>query len=195
MTKFHHLPFRSQYNTISIQHFTQLLQQLLSNTGLQRKDILIMGDFNEDLTEHQTNISTCLQQHGFQQLVQHPTTNQASLLDHIYFNSTSITRTEVCDTYYSDHDITLLAIATKNSWPQEYNQGKLLHLYHTFLVFTHKHASAKRGQGVGSLAVTRGRYASCGHAGGLSCYKDKLCICGYCANLVNCWLQNSFQFF
>ena len=60
-------------NTISIQHFTQLLQQLLSNPGLQRKNIVITGDFNEDLTEHQTNISTCLQQHGFQQLVQHPT--------------------------------------------------------------------------------------------------------------------------
>ena len=102
-------------NTISIQNFTQLLQQLLLSPELQRQDIVIMGDFNEDLTEHQTHISTCLQQHGFQQLVQHPTTNQASLLDHIYFNSTSITRTEVCDTYYSDHDLTLLAIATTNS--------------------------------------------------------------------------------
>ena len=31
-----------------------------------------------------------------------------------------------------------------------------------------------RGQGVGSLAVVPGRYASCGHAGGLSCWETKM---------------------
>ena len=97
-------------NTISIQCFIQLLQDLLSNAALHQKNIVILGDFNEDLLANKTNICNFFQQHGFKQLIHQPTTNQGSLLDHIYFNATSTTQTEVCDTYYSDHDSTLLAI-------------------------------------------------------------------------------------
>ena len=35
-------------NTISIQCFIQLLQELLSNAALHQKKIVILGDFNED---------------------------------------------------------------------------------------------------------------------------------------------------
>ncbi|MCG8623923.1 MAG: endonuclease/exonuclease/phosphatase family protein [Proteobacteria bacterium] len=101
-------------NTISIQCFTQLLEKLLSNSALHQKKILILGDFNEDLMDNKTKICNFFQQHGFKQLIHQPTTNQGSLLDHIYFNETSTTKTEVCDTYYSDHDSTLLAIAKDN---------------------------------------------------------------------------------
>ena len=97
-------------NTISIQCFIQLLQELLSNAALHQKKIVILGDFNEDLLDNKTNICNFFQQNGFKQLIHQPTTNQGSLLDHIYFNGTSTTRTEVCDTYYSDHDSMLLAI-------------------------------------------------------------------------------------
>ena len=97
-------------NTISIQRFTQLLQKLLSNSKLNQKKIVILGDFNEDLMENKTNIHNLFQQHGFKQLIHQPTTNQGSLLDHIYINANSTAETEVCDTYYSDHDSTLLAI-------------------------------------------------------------------------------------
>ena len=97
-------------NTISIQRFIQLLQKLLSNPILVQKKIVILGDFNEDLTDNKTSICNFFQQHGFKQLIHQVTTNQGSLLDHIYFNATSTTETEVCDTYYSDHDSTLLAI-------------------------------------------------------------------------------------
>ena len=99
-------------NSISIQHFMELLQKLLSKPTLHRKNIVILGDFNEDLIDNKTNIHNFFQQHGFKQLIIDPTTNQGSLLDHIYFNATSTTQTEVCDTYYSDHDSTLLAIRT-----------------------------------------------------------------------------------
>ena len=102
-------------NTISIQCFIQLLQELLSNPALHQKNIVILGDFNEDLLANKTNICNFFQQHGFKQLIHQPTTNHGSLLDHIYFNVTSTTQTEVCDTYYSDHDSTLLAI-TNDSW-------------------------------------------------------------------------------
>ena len=102
-------------NTISTQHFKKLLGKLLSDPALHEKTILVLGDFNEDLMENKTDICTFFQQYQFKQLICHPTTNQGSLLDHIYFNGSSTTRTEVFDTYYSDHDTTLLAIAKHNS--------------------------------------------------------------------------------
>ena len=97
-------------NTLSIQCFTQLHQKLLSNSKLNQKKIVILGDFNEDLMENKTYIHDLFQQHGFKQFIHQPTTNQGSLLDHIYINANSTAETEVCDTYYSDHDSTLLAI-------------------------------------------------------------------------------------
>ena len=94
----------------SIQHFISMVQQLLSHPTLLQKNILVLGDFNEDLMQNKTKISNYFKQHGYKQLIHQPTTDQGSLLDHIYFNGTSMTRTEVCDTYYSDHDSTMLAI-------------------------------------------------------------------------------------
>ena len=97
-------------NSISIQHFTELLQKLLSDPTLDEKKIVILGDFNEDLIDNKTNIHNFFHKHGFQQLIHQPTMNQGSLLDHIYFDATSRNEIEVCDTYYSDHDSTLPAI-------------------------------------------------------------------------------------
>ena len=102
-------------NTISTQHFKQLLEKLLSDPAFYEKTILILGDFNEDIMENKTDICNFFQQYQFKQHICQPTTNQGSLLDHIYFNGTSTTTTEVFDTYYSDHDITFLAIAKDNS--------------------------------------------------------------------------------
>jgi len=82
----------------------------LSHDVLVNKTILLLGDFNEDLMENKTTIKNFFEQSGFKQLILEPTTDQGSLLDHIYFNGNSSTKTEVCDTYYSDHDATLLAI-------------------------------------------------------------------------------------
>ena len=98
-------------NSISTQHFTQMVEKLLSKPQLQGKNIVVLGDFNEDLMEKKTNIHSFFQQYQFKQLIHQPTTDQGSLLDHVYFNGTSTTKTEVFDTYYSDHDMTFLAIA------------------------------------------------------------------------------------
>ena len=98
-------------NSISTQHFTQMVEKLLSKPQLQGKNIVVLGDFNEDLMEKKTNIHSFFQQYQFKQLIHQPTTDQGSLLDHVYFNGTSTTKTEVFDTYYSDHDTTFLAIA------------------------------------------------------------------------------------
>ena len=102
-------------NSVSTRNFTQMAEKLLSAPELHDKNILVLGDFNEDLMENKTNICSFFQQHQFKQLIHQPTTNQGSLLDHIYFNGSSTMKTEVYDTYYSDHDTTFLAIQQNNS--------------------------------------------------------------------------------
>ena len=87
-----------------------MLQQLLSHPTLLQKNILLLGDFNEDLMQTKTKISSYFKQHGYKQLIHQLTTDQGSLLDHIYLNGTSTTTTEVCDTYFANHDSTMLEI-------------------------------------------------------------------------------------
>ena len=60
-------------------------------------------------------IHRCFQSNGFNQLIEQLTTDQGSLLDHVYFNGVSPIQTEVSDTYYSDHDCTIIAIANTKS--------------------------------------------------------------------------------
>ena len=69
----------------------------------------------DDLMGNTTKISSWFEKNGFNQLIDQPTTNQGSLLDHVYFNRVSLIQTEVCDTYYSDHDSTIIAIANTRS--------------------------------------------------------------------------------
>lgn len=48
---------------------------------------------------------------GYTQLVKHPTTDQASVLDHVYFsNHCNDIHVQVRDVYYSDHDAIFCSI-------------------------------------------------------------------------------------
>ena len=91
-------------STVSTQEFIAMVEQLLSSTPLLHAEILVVGDFNDDLMGNTTKISSWFESNGFNQLIDQPTTDQGSLLDHVYFNGVSLIQTEVCDTYYSDHD-------------------------------------------------------------------------------------------
>ena len=88
-----------------------MVKQLLSSTALSHAELLVVGDFNDDLMANRRKISSWFETNGFNQLIDQPTTDQGSLLDHVYFNGVSPIQTEVCDTYYSDHDCTIIAIA------------------------------------------------------------------------------------
>ena len=88
-----------------------MVKQLLSSTALLHAEVLVVGDFNEDLMGNTTKISSWFKWSGFNQLIDQLTTDQGSLLDHVYFNGVLPIQTEVCDIYYSDHDCTIIAIA------------------------------------------------------------------------------------
>ena len=99
-------------------HFISMLSQYLGNLSHSSMPTVIIGDFNEDLLS--SSNSSVLQQFmtssGFQQLVCTPTTDQGSLLDHIYYNqSRQLPVVDVVDTYYSDHDACFATFETSTA--------------------------------------------------------------------------------
>ena len=72
---------------------------------------VILGDFNINLLEYPDhNIINLMQQHGFEQCVTKPTTDQGTLLDHVYVNRPGKVHIDVVDTYYSDHDLVCVCL-------------------------------------------------------------------------------------
>ena len=67
---------------------------------------IILGDFNEDLCDNtHSHILDIMSNNGYTQLVQSPTTDRGTLIDHVYYNRPSDDAVvQVHDTYYSDHD-------------------------------------------------------------------------------------------
>ena len=88
-----------------------MVKKFLSSTALLHTEILVVGDFNDDLMGNTAKISNWFESNGFKQLIDQPTTDRGSLLDHAYFNRVLPIQDEVCDTYYSDHDCTIIGIA------------------------------------------------------------------------------------
>ena len=92
--------------------FLSLMDEFISSVP-QIVPTIILGDFNDNLLSI-SSLSPLLElmsSRGFSQLVQVPTTDYGSLLDHIYYNGAAEdTFIDVVDTYYSDHDATYLSL-------------------------------------------------------------------------------------
>ncbi|XP_071956833.1 uncharacterized protein [Antedon mediterranea] len=76
---------------------------------------VILGDFNVNILDSPpTSLTNLMTSYGFKQLVQEPTTDSRTLIDHIYVNKLphgfTDTTVEVEDIYYSDHDAVILTI-------------------------------------------------------------------------------------
>lgn len=90
--------------------FQDRVQQLLTSLDTTNLTV-ILGDFNFDLLETpHHDIVQLLSHHGFRQYVKGPTTDQGTLLDHVYINQAVTVHLEVVDTYYSDHDIICVSL-------------------------------------------------------------------------------------
>ena len=94
--------------------FLTLLRHYIANTPHQTLPTVVLGDFNECLSETTANPSPLLglmTSLGFNQLVDSPTTDSGSQLDHIYYNGPHIAAlVDVVDVYYSDHDATFVSL-------------------------------------------------------------------------------------
>ena len=72
----------------------------------------IVCDFNEDVSmKSNTHCCTMFRSQGFQQMINKPTHDSGTIIDHICKSQTLHTmQTDVTDYYYSDHDCILCLI-------------------------------------------------------------------------------------
>ncbi len=100
----------------SIDSFVNVLTSILSRVQVHGVPTIVMGDMNDCLSNHvNTKLTNVMSSHGYTQLVQSPTTDSGTLIDHYYNGVLNGVIVEVCDTYYSDHDAIFLSIPTINN--------------------------------------------------------------------------------
>ena len=97
-----------------------LLTRLLTHLTISGLPCVILGDFNEDVLHCQNSaILSFMSSYGFTQIVQCPTTQQGTLIDHVYVRSatshTMSATAHVQDTYYSDHNLCTAAFHCEHS--------------------------------------------------------------------------------
>ena len=81
---------------------------------IQYVQTCIVGDFNEDvsITSNMHCCTMCRSQ-GLKQMVNKPTNDSGTMIDHVYMSQTLHTmQTDVKDCYYSDHDCILCWITS-----------------------------------------------------------------------------------
>ena len=79
---------------------------------LQDVPTCIVGDFNEDvMITSNTCCCAMFRLQGFKQMVNKPTHDSETIINHVYVSQTVNTmQTDVTDCYYSDHDFILCSI-------------------------------------------------------------------------------------
>ena len=89
-----------------LKEMTLLISQLPGNS-----ECVLIGDFNHDLSaDENKHFAKEIEKMGFYQYVTESTTDYGSILDHVYYNGKKNIRTDVLDTYFSDHDCVTAAI-------------------------------------------------------------------------------------
>ncbi|XP_053179094.1 uncharacterized protein LOC128362380 [Scomber japonicus] len=84
--------------------FKEHLGKLLDWLHPKSNNIAVMGDFNDDLLKS-SSVCKLLTDKGFVQLVTQATTEQGTLIDHVYVNTSDYeVECEVVPAYFSDHE-------------------------------------------------------------------------------------------
>lgn len=95
-----------------MRQFVSLMTRLLDHVSIAGIPTLVVGDVNDDnLCDNGSQVERFMLSHGYTQLVKHPTTDRATLVDHAYFSVwTDDVIVEVRDVYYSNHDAVYCAV-------------------------------------------------------------------------------------
>ena len=79
----------------------------------QAYPVCVLGDFNEDIMLNTVcSVKTMFSSHNFVQHIDTPMRDSGTLLDHVYTKDIRVedVHCDVCDCYYSDHDIVTCVI-------------------------------------------------------------------------------------
>ena len=91
---------------MSLDAFLSALVAILNHITMSNIPTVVLGDFNEDLLQKpDSRVLSLMSSNRYKQLIETPTTDRGTLIDHVYYNRPSDnTVVQVHDTYYSDHD-------------------------------------------------------------------------------------------
>ena len=92
--------------------FMNLMWEIIAQ--IQYVPTCIVGDFNEDVSiTSNTHCCTMFRSQGFKQMVNKPTHDSGTIIDHVYMSQTLHTmQTDVTDCNYSDQDCILCCITS-----------------------------------------------------------------------------------
>lgn len=98
--------------SMSSDAFLNALTAILNHIAMPDIPAIVLGDFNEDLLQKpDSRTLSLMSSRGYEQLVQSPTTDRGTMIDHVYYNRPSGRAiVQVHDTYYSDHDTVYCSI-------------------------------------------------------------------------------------
>ena len=113
-SSFNHYDVISVYKTHDcktvqdIQNFVSVLQELI----IKGKTTIICGDFNFDYWKEKNNsVRAFMENQGFKQLVDLPTTVRGNCIDHVYISETTIKgKWKLHRTYFTDHEAVCVII-------------------------------------------------------------------------------------
>ncbi|XP_041461886.1 uncharacterized protein LOC121413199 isoform X1 [Lytechinus variegatus] len=88
----------------NITSFCESLRTLLDKLSKQTTKCIITGDFNEDLLKGTSKIHQLMCLHGYTQHVVNATTENGTLIDHVYSIGLDSLKTEIIPMYYSYHE-------------------------------------------------------------------------------------------
>ena len=93
-------------NDVFINHVWEIIAQL------QHVPTCIVGDFNEDVSiKSNTNSCTMFRLQGFKQMVNKPTHDSETIIDHVdVLQTVNTMQTDITECYYNDHDCILCLI-------------------------------------------------------------------------------------
>ncbi|XP_063405704.1 uncharacterized protein LOC134689670 [Mytilus trossulus] len=84
--------------------FLENLETLICKLQELSKKIVIIGDFNQDLLKGCNTVLNFMQSKGFNQLVNSPTSEGGTLIDHVYVRGCPDISVAIIPTYYSYHE-------------------------------------------------------------------------------------------
>ena len=88
----------------SIKQFCKCLLNYLNELHKISTRCIVMGDFNEDLMKHNSQVNKLMCDNGYKQYVSKPTTENGTLIDHVYSKGLDILDADVIPIYYSYHE-------------------------------------------------------------------------------------------
>ena len=88
----------------SIKRFCECLLNYLNELHKVSTRCIVMGDFNEDLMKHNSQVNRLMCNNGYKQHVSKPTTENGTLIDHVYSKGLDIIEADVIPIYYSYHE-------------------------------------------------------------------------------------------